>query len=49
MNIVNNKFMPKLTNKKTNGYIALMATVIIGAVLLIMTVEMSKTGWSTRF
>lgn len=41
--------MSKLTNKKTNGYIALMATVIIGAVLLVMTIEMSRTGWTTRF
>lgn len=41
--------MSKLTNKKTSGYIALMATVIIGAVLLVMTAEMSQTGWSTRF
>ncbi len=41
--------MPNLPNKKTNGYIALMATVIIGAILLVTTVEMSRTGWSTRF
>ncbi len=49
MIVVNYKFMSKLTNKKANGYIALMATIIIGAVLLVMTVEMSHTGWSTRF
>lgn len=49
MIVVNYKFMSKLTNKKANGYIALMATIIIGAVLLVMTVEMSQTGWSTRF
>ncbi len=41
--------MSKLINKKPNGYIALMSTIIIGAVLLVMTMEMSRTGWSTRF
>lgn len=40
--------MHRLTNKQ-NGYIALMATIVIGTVLLIMTMEMSRTGWSTRF
>ena len=33
----------------TKGYIALMATIVIGAVLLVMTVSMTKAGWYARF
>lgn len=32
-----------------NGYIALMATIIISLILLVMTVEQASTGWYVRF
>lgn len=34
---------------KESGYIALLSTIIIGAVLLVMTVEAGRLGFSTRF
>jgi hypothetical protein len=36
-------------NRAPEGYIALMATIIIGAVLLVMSVGISKAGWYARF
>lgn len=41
--------MPKIINEKTNGYIALMSTITIGAILLTITIGMSEIGWTTRF
>ena len=38
-----------LYNLKENGYVALMSTIIIGAVLLVMTIEVGQSGWYTRF
>ena len=32
-----------------SGYVALLSTIIIGAVLLLATVELAASGWSTRF
>ena len=34
---------------KEHGYVALMATIIIAAVLLVMSVEGSIAGWRARF
>ncbi len=41
--------MPKIISKKTNGYIALMTTITIGAILLTITIGMNEIGWTTRF
>lgn len=35
--------------KKSKGYIALMATIVISLVLLVMTVEQGSSGWYSRF
>ncbi len=32
-----------------SGYVALISTIIIGAVLLVMTIEAGQAGWYTRF
>lgn len=32
-----------------NGYVALMSTIIIGALLLVITIEAGQSGWYTRF
>lgn len=34
---------------KNNGFVALLSTIIIGAVLLIITVSAGQSGWHTRF
>jgi hypothetical protein len=36
-------------NKRESGYVALLSTIIIGAVLLVMTIELGQSGWYTRF
>ncbi len=36
-------------NKNNEGYIALVATIIIGAVLLSMSVTLTMASWHTRF
>ncbi len=41
--------MKKLFPTKQDGYIALMATIVISLILLVMTVEESQSGWSARF
>lgn len=41
--------MTKIINKKTDGYIALMTTITIGAILLTITIGMNEIGWTTRF
>jgi hypothetical protein len=44
-----------MINKKVSlystesGYIALLSTIIIGAVLLVITIEVGQSGWYTRF
>ena len=35
--------------KSTGGYVALLSTMIIGAMLLIMTMEAGQLGWHTRY
>lgn len=35
--------------KSHGGYVALMATIVLGALLLLMTVEGSVLGWNARF
>ncbi len=40
----------QLNNKKShNGYVALMASVVISVVLLLLSTEAALLGWSTRF
>jgi hypothetical protein len=38
-----------LKSKSQSGYVALISTIIIGAVLLVMTIEAGQAGWYTRF
>jgi hypothetical protein len=38
-----------LRNSRQNGYVALLSTIIIGAVLLVITIEAGQSGWHTRF
>ncbi len=44
-----NRTHTKTYSRVTRGYVALMATIIISAILLVMTVEGSLAGWHARF